>query len=93
MEDVTRNQLAGVDDPFLAVPQHPGVRSGQALQRLQRPFGLALLHHAHDGVEHHDEQDQRRLKKARRIALHNGDDEGDGGGREQDENHHILKLF
>ena len=66
---------------------------GHVFQRVQRLFGLALLHHAHHGVQDDDQQDQHRLEELLRLALHAGDGEGNDRRSDQDEDHHILELI
>ena len=66
--------------------------SRQIIQCFQSLFRLALLHDAHDSVEHHDQQNEHRFKEFFRISLHAGDGKGDSRGRQQDQNHHIFEL-
>ena len=92
-DNIAGNQLRGFDDFFLTVADDAGMGCGQTFERIQRLFGLAFLHHAHDGVEDHDQQDQQRLKELLRVALHTGNDKGDRSGGQQNQDHYILELI
>ena len=69
------------------------MRRGQALERIERSFRLALLQNAHDGVENHDEQNQAWLEKRFRVALNPRDDKRHDCRRDEDQDHHILELI
>ena len=91
-DDITGNQFGGIDDFFFSIPNHPGMGRGHTFQGIQSFFRLALLHDAHHGVEHHDQQDQYRLKKLLGILLHASNHKGDDSCDQQNDDHGILKL-
>ena len=93
MDDIAGHQFGGVDDLLLAVARDARMRRGQIFQCVQRLFRLALLQHAHNGVEHDDQQDEHRLKELCGIVARAGNAEGNRRGSQQDDNHHILELI
>ena len=65
----------------------------QTLERVQRLLRLALLHHAHDGVQDDNQQDQCRFEEFLRVAFHTGDDKRNDGSDDQNQDHYILELI
>ncbi len=92
-DDIAGHQQTGINDAFFSVPNHPCMGGRQVFQCIQRFFGLAFLHHAHDGVEDDDQKNQCGFKKLAPVFLCNHHRKGNDGGGNKDENHHILELI
>ena len=92
-DDIAGDESGGVDHAFFPVADHAGMGRRQGFQRVQRFFGLALLIHPHDGVENHDQDDQRRFKQLAPILFRADDNEGDCRRSQQNEDHNVLKLI
>ena len=92
LDDIAGDQVGGVDDALLTVADDAGVGSGQVFQGIQRLFGLALLVHAHDGVEDDDEQDERGLEQLAPVLFHDHHHKGHDGGGDEDQDHDVLEL-
>ena len=90
LHDVSRHQLARLYDAALPIAHHLTARCGHALQGIERPLRLRLLHHADDGIGHEDDQDDERVGDA--LAIHIARDARDGRRDEQHDNHEALEL-
>lgn len=54
-------------------------------------FRLALLVNAQNGVDEHDDQDDKDICKA--LSRISGGHAGDGGGNQQDDDHRVTQLL
>ncbi len=91
-DDIAGDQLCPFNELLPALPEHPGMGGGQPPEGVQGLFRLVLLEYSHQGVKHHDEEDEGRFKELRGIPLPQGGEKGDPCRQQQDENHGILKL-
>ena len=87
---VAGHQLAALHHQLVAVPQHLAPGSGHGLERLNGGLGLALLHHAQNGVEQHHGQNDKHLREA--LAAERVGDGGDRRRGHEDQQHGILQL-
>ena len=88
---ISGHQVGAVQHGDLAVPQHLAGGGGHGLQGLNGGLGLALLHHAQNGVQQHHRQDDDNLRQ-----LLPGEDAGNGGhcgGGHQNQQHRVLQLL
>ena len=61
------------------------------MQGLNGSLGLALLHHAQNGVQQHHRQDDDNLRQL--LPGENAGDGGHCGGGHQNQQHRVLQLL
>ena len=93
LDDVARYYLLAGEMFPLAVAQHFGESLVHVFQGFHCVFRLVLLHHAYDGVEDDDEQNDARVDEFGRLFLHDRDDRRHHGSHDEDDDHDVLELL
>lgn len=82
---VARHKLAGIQDLGTALAPHCRVRTGQALERVERALRPPLLGQPDDGVEHDNDRDGHGVR-------HIADESRQQRRRDQYQHHEIPEL-